>query len=181
MSNRIRIPSAQLLLSLLLIAACSEGENANTAATAAPTAQKAAAPVNIDACTLLTSEEVQAAVGWKVAKTIPMTNTTGCNYMHENELENVAVIVSAGMQTMASSEQMAEWRIAQTKGKSYSDIKFVINPITDLGVPAIENRIEGMTGLVGVESYVRGRLLTLTATSLEASKTLSRAAISRLP
>jgi hypothetical protein len=180
-SNRIRIPSTQVLCTLLLIVACSDGENANTATTAAATGQKSAAPASIDACALLTGAEVEAAVGWKVAKTVPMTHTTGCNYMHENELENVAVIVSSGMQTMSNSEQMAEWRTAQAKGKSYSDIKFVINPINDLGVPAIENRIEGMTGMVGVESYVRGRLLTLTATSLEASKTLSRAAIARLP
>jgi Protein of unknown function (DUF3558) len=163
----------------LTVAGCSSGETANSAKNA--DAPSTAAASKLDPCKVVTPEEVEAAVGWKVQKSA-LNPGNVCNFTGPNELTDmVAVLVSAGMQTMSSSEEMANWRRAQTKGESYKDIKFIIEPIPDLGVPAIRNELEGVSGLAGVESYVRGRLLTITTPTLEGSKALTRSAIKRIP
>ena len=166
------------LAAALTVAGCSSGETADSAKNA--DAPSAAAASKLDPCSVVTPEEVKAAVGWTVQKT--QLNGAVCNFTGPNELNDmVAVLVSAGMKTMSSSEEMANWRRAQTKSNTYKDIKFIIEPIPDLGVPAIRNQLEGLDGMVGVESYVRGRLLTITTPTLEGSKALTRSAIKRIP
>ena len=135
---------------------------------------------SIDECSLLTVEQVSAAVGWKVQKSGPVTSGRGCHYTGPREFADLAaIIVSSGMPPMSNSQQMAEWRRKQVKPGG--DIEFVIEPIEDLGMPAIQNSIRG-AGIWGVEASVRGRLLTVSTTAgLSAAKALARAAAARLP
>lgn len=177
-SQTTRVTRFVTLAAALTVAGCSSGETANSAKNA--DAPSTAAASKLDPCSVVTPEEVKAAVGWTVQKS--QLNGAVCNFTGPNELNDmVAVLISAGMQPMSSSEEMANWRRAQTKGESYKDIKFIIEPIPDLGVPAIRNELEGVSGMAGVESYVRGRLLTITTPTLEGSKALTRSAIKRIP
>jgi hypothetical protein len=84
------------------------------------------------------------------------------------------------MPDVSTSTEMAAWRSAQTRTGSYADIKFLIEPIEGLGVPAIRNEIEG-AGLATVEIAVRGRLLDVTTGDLNHSKALAPKAIARMP
>jgi hypothetical protein len=178
-SQPTRITRFVALTSAVILVGCANPD-ADVAAQSTAAATRTAAASKVDPCTVVTPEEVEAAVGWKVQKFAPNPGA-GCHYTGPNELTNiVSVIVSAGMQPMSSSEAMAAWRLSQTKQKSYADIKFIIEPISDVGVPAIRNEVEG-AGIVGVESYVRGRLLTISTPTLEAGKALTRSAIKRIP
>lgn len=174
-----RIMRGLALTALVSFAGCSSGGTDSATKETAGAAQTASA-AKVDPCTVVTPEEVEAAVGWKVQKTSPIP--AGCSFTGPNELQDIAsVVVSSGMQAMSSSEEMAAWRKGQTKSSAYADIKFIIEPISDLGVPAIRNQLEGVGGIVGVESYVRGRLLTVSTATLEASKALTRSALARIP
>lgn len=135
---------------------------------------------SIDECTLLTVEQVSAAVGWKVQKSGRVTTGLGCHYTGPRELSDLAaIIVSSGMAPMSNSREMAEWRRKQVKSGWEAD--FVIEPIEDLGMPAIQNSLRG-AGIWGVEAWVRGRLLTVSTTAgLSAAKALAQAAAARLP
>lgn len=179
MSSQTRVTRLITLAAALTVLGCSSGETANSDKNADP--PSTATATKLDPCKVVTPEEVEAAVGWKVQKSA--LNPGGvCNFTGPNELNDmVAVLISAGMRPMSSSEEMATWRRDQTKSNTYKDIKFIIEPISDVGVPSIRNQIEGMTGLVGVESYVRGRLLTISAPTLEGAKAITRSAIKRIP
>jgi hypothetical protein len=48
------------------------------------------------------------------------------------------------MPKVATSAETAEWRKQQTGG--YGNVKFVIEPVEGLGVPAIRNEVEGAGG-----------------------------------
>lgn len=145
-------------------------------------AQAAATPprTTIDECKLLTPDQVSSIVGWKVQKSGKVSSGIGCHYSGPNEISNVAaIVVSSGMPPMANSTKMAEWRRKQLK-RGWED-DFVIEPIEDLGMPAIQNSLKG-AGLWGVEVEVRGRLLTVSTTaSLSAAKALARSAAARMP
>jgi hypothetical protein len=177
MSPLNHVARAVALATAIASAGCSSSETGESKDI--PAAARTNAAAKVDPCAVVTPEEVKAAVGWTVQKS--QLNGAVCNFTGPNEFRDMAaVLVSAGMRTMASSEEMAKWRLDQTKGESYKDIKFIIEPIPDLGVPAIRNEVEG-AGIVGVESYVRGRLLTISTATLEGSKALTRSAIPRIP
>ncbi len=169
------------LLSLSLGASCGGGnESSKTSATSAA-ARSEPAKSKIDACSLLTAEEIEAAVGWKSVKAEPSSygGTAVCNfYGPQGMAQSVSLLVAPGMPKVANSSEMAAWRKEQTEG--YGDIKFIIEPVEGLGVPAIRNEVEG-TQLATIESAVKGVLLDVTTANLEHSKALTKNALPRLP
>lgn len=164
---------------VLGLAGCGGGGDAGRAAPDRP-AQAAAAPV--DPCGLLTPEEIAAVVGTKVERTEPNQygGTAVCNFYGQSITPLASLTVASGMPDVSTSTEMAAWRSAQTRTGSYADIKFLIEPIEGLGVPAIRNEIEG-AGLATVEIAVRGRLLDVTTGDLNHSKALAPRAIVRMP
>ena len=134
----------------------------------------------IDVCSLLTPEEIQAVVGWKPAQTKPSSyaGTDVCNYYGpKGYSQSVTLLVAPGMPKVASSAEMANWRKNQTEG--FGDVKFIIEPIEGLGVPAIRNEIEGSSAPT-IEVAVKGMLLDVSSSTLEEAKALATKAIARL-
>jgi hypothetical protein len=135
----------------------------------------------IDACSLLTAEEIEAVTG---AKSVgPKKDAYGsvgtCNFHAADQLlPVVSVVLAPGMPEMSSSAEMAAWRSKQAG--SWGGVKLIIEPVEGLGVPAIRNEVEG-AGMVTVEAGVRGMLLDITTSSLERSKALATKAMARLP
>jgi len=166
---------------LLLAAACGGGESPKTSAAAPASQPPTKESPKIDACALLTGEEIEAAVGWRPAQAEPSSygGTATCNYVGPQGLgQSVSLVVAPGMPKVASSAEMAEWRTKQTEG--YGDVKFVIAPVEGLGVPAIRNEVEG-AGLATIEAAAKGMLLDVSSSSLETSKALTAKALARLP
>jgi hypothetical protein len=168
-------------ISLCLAAACGGAESPKTTTTAATQPDPAKATAKIEACSLLTPEEIEAVVGWKSAEANPSAygGTAVCNYYGPKGMaQSVSLLVAPGMPKVANSAEMAVWRKQQTEG--YGDVKFVIEPIEGLGVPAIRNEIEG-AGLATIETAAKGMLLDVSTSNLEHSKKLAAKAIARLP
>jgi hypothetical protein len=169
-------------LTLSFAVACGGSEAPKAAAMSA--ASHAETPKNtpgIDPCSLLTAEEIQAAVGWKPVKAEPSSygGVAVCNYYGPKGMsQNVSLLVAPGMPKVANSAEMAEWRKKQTGG--YGDVKFVIEPVEGLGVPAIRNEVEG-AGLATIEAAAKGVLLDVSTPNLEQSKALVAKALPRLP
>jgi hypothetical protein len=171
------------IVTVYLVSACGSGDEPPKTATSSPTerSEPAKATPKIDACSLLTPEEIEAAVGWKSTKAEPSAygGTAVCNfYGPQGMSQSVSVLVAPGMPKVANSSEMAAWRKEQTEG--YGDVKFVIEPIEGLGVPAIRNEIEG-AGLSTIEAAAKGVLLDVSTSKLEHSKALSAKALARLP
>jgi hypothetical protein len=182
MSSRFAQLSA--VLSLGLAVACGGGGEAPKAAGASAESEPepAKAVSKIDACSLLTPEEIEAAVGWKSVKADPSTygGTAVCNFYGPKGMsQSVSVVVAPGMPRVASSTEMAQWRKKQTEG--YGDIKFIIEPVEGLGVPAIRNEVGQVPGLATIEAAVKGVLLDVTSSTLGEAKALAVKAIPRVP
>jgi hypothetical protein len=146
----------------------------------APRAATEAQQPPVEVCSLLTSEEIAAVTGAKVAEIKADSHGAvgTCNYQAPNEpLPVVSLVLAPNMPQVASSSEMAQWRSKQ--GTSFGDIKLVIAPIEGLGVPAIRNEVEGV-GMVTVEAAAKGKLLDVTTSSLEKSKALTLKAMARL-
>ena len=182
MSTSIPSPTAVIAIVFLGLACGGSAESETRSAASLPPAAKAAAK-SIDVCSLLTAEEIAAVTGAKVADIKPDAyGTVGtCNFTVAGQLMPVvSVLLAPAMPNVSSSSEMAQWRSKQAKaGTAYGDIKFIIEPIEGLGVPAIRNEIEG-AGMVTVETAAKGRLLDVTTSSLERSKALVAKAIARL-
>ena len=138
----------------------------------------AAAQSSFDPCTLLTYDEIKSAVGWKPdSATKKGYGTTGtCTYHGPNAmLQNVAVMVGQGLADMSDSKKMAAWRAKQYVDNKITDA--IVEPIGDLGVPAIRNEF----GVVSVEMAVGTQLLTVTGLSVkfEQAKKLAAFALAR--
>jgi hypothetical protein len=180
----MRITSGRLgaLLTFCLAAACGGGDAPKAAAMSpASQAETPRTTPGIDPCSLLTAEEIEAAVGWKPVKTEPGSygGVAVCNYYGPKGMsQNVSLLVAPGMPKVANSAEMAEWRKKQTGG--YGDVKFVIEPVEGLGVPAIRNEVEG-AGLATIEAAAKGVLLDVSTPNLEQSKALVAKALPRLP
>jgi hypothetical protein len=165
-------------------AACgSGGESSKSIAPSAASLPEPAKPApKIDACSLLTAEEIEAAVGWKSAKAEPSSygGTAVCNFSGpEGMSQSLSLLVAPGMPNVASSTEMARWRTQQTKG--YGDIKFIVEPVEGLGVPAIRNEIGEVPGSATIEAAANGVLLDVTSSTMEEAKALAAKAIKRLP
>ena len=106
-----RLAQFRAVLSLGLAAACGGGEDPKGAATSAALPAKAAP--KIDACALLTPEEIEAAVGWKSVKAEPSAygGTAVCNYYGPKGMtQSVSLLVAPRHAGVTSSTEMAEWR-----------------------------------------------------------------------
>jgi hypothetical protein len=129
--------------------------------------QAATAQTNFDPCALLTSEEIKSAAGWAPdsSQKKPYGNTGSCTYFGPNAmLQNVAILVGQGMPDMSDSRKLADWR-----RKQYADYKVTnatVEPIEDLGVPAIRNEF----GVEGVEMVVGKQLVTVSGLTLKADQ-----------
>lgn len=135
----------------------------------------------VDACSVLTGEEIQAVTGADSVETRRDAHGSvgTCNYHAAGQLfPVVSIVLAPGMPKVGSSAEMAAWRSKQ--GTSWGDVKIIIEPIEGMGVPAIRNEVEGM-GMVTVEAGVRGMLLDVTTSSLERSRALAAKAMARLP
>jgi hypothetical protein len=167
---------------LLLGAKCGGDESSKGAAVSSgDLAAEAKSEPKVDPCALLTIAEIAAVTGAK--SVAPKAEAHGsvavCNYQAGDELlPVVSILLSSGMPKVSTSKEMAAWRSKQ--GKSWGDIKIIIEPVEGLGVPAIRNEVEG-TGMVTVEAAVHGMLLDITTSSLEHSKALAEKAMKRLP
>ena len=166
------------LVGLLVTACASEAPRSSAAQDSKP--RKDAS--GIDACSLLTTEDIEGATGWKPEATDPDTygRTATCNYHRADgtKVQTVVLIVSPGMRVLESSAGMAEWRTQQAE--RHPDIKMVIRPVDGLGVPAISSQTEG-DQVPTLEASAKGLLLALRSSSLEVSKALAAKAIARLP
>lgn len=148
---------------------------------AALCATSAEAKTPASACELLTVAEVKAATGWKAAtqeaKTYDVTST--CSYSGralEGEFVFVGFSLEASPRKIATSAAFAEKRIAQ--GKRTPALAAKVVPIEGLDAPAIrvDDGSEGAT----IEAMVGGRLVSVTAPTIEAAQALARRVIARM-
>jgi hypothetical protein len=171
------------LIALVLLGAKCGGDAGSQTAQVTSTRQspEAKAGPKVDACSVLTSDEIEAVTGTKSVEPKPEAYgpAATCNYHAPDQLlPAVTIVLAPGMPNVTSSAEMAAWRSKQ--GTSWGDIKLIIEPVEGLGVPAIRNEIEG-AGMVTVEAGVRGLLLDVATSSLEHSKALAAKAMARLP
>jgi len=165
----------------LLSVACGNGEPAANI----PPGQEKAQEASIDPCALLTSEEIEAVLGWKVAtaeaKSYGATGT--CTYASATPyspqgLQQLAVLIGYGAPGLNSAEDMAKWRLDQYSGDAYKDLEPIVLPVEGLGVPAIQN---GLGGSFGIELLVGDKLLTLSLfEDLEPARALAAKALARM-
>lgn len=165
----VRTALAMTSLLPLMALGCGEGKAEQKKAPE----QAAAAQTNFDPCALLTSEEIKSATGWAPdsSQKKPYGNTGSCIYYGPNALmDNVSILVGAGMPDMSDSRKLAEWR-----RKQYAEYKVpnaTVEPIEDLGVPAIRNEF----GVKGVEMVVGKQLVTVSGLTLKADQVKKLAA-----
>ena len=167
---------AHSLLAALLLTACGGGSDAG--AGGGSTAD--AGDEDLDACTLLTGEEIQAATGWapdtSAGKSYGTTRT--CAYHGADALkQSVVLVVARPAPKVSSSAELAARRNEQAARQP--DIKMVITPVEGLGVPAVRSEVAGSSNPT-VEAVVGRWLLGVTASDFESSKALVPKAAARL-
>jgi hypothetical protein len=181
MSSSSRSVSLVPLVSLVLLGAKCGGDCGSTNKDVSSAGSGDPRPAQaVDACSVLTSAEIEAVTGAKSVAPKPETHGSvgTCNFHAGEEIMPVvSVVLAPAMPKVSSSAEMATWRSKQ--GTSFGDVKIIIEPVEGLGVPAIRNEVEG-TGLVTVEASVGDKLLDVTTSSLERSKTLVTKAMARL-
>lgn len=155
-----------LLLSLAsFVAACGgEKPNAQSGKKVAASAAAESKP-SFDPCALLTKEEVEAAVGWKVAKTevsgrgdyghcVYSGRTDPMILPPEKAEAGILPCVNNGncfqdLPDFRSSEEMAQWRskqLEENKG-AFEGLKPNVVPLKDYGVPAIDDELASMRSI----------------------------------
>ena len=145
----------------------------------APPATAQAGKAKIDPCALLTKAEVESATGWKVSRSGLSKSTGACEYFGPNDmLDVVTVAVLPGPRAVATSNDLATWRKGQIGPKNEAGL--VIQPILDVGVPAIRNDF-GAADFVVIEAWVRMLLVDVGSQNLAAGKAMVRAAVKRMP
>lgn len=167
-----------VVFALFAAGACS-GEKGNADAAAGTTASSAQTTPKIDPCALLTPTDVESATGWKVTKSGVSKLTGACEFFGPNDvLDIVTVSVVAGPSPIVTSADLAAWRKAQIGPKNEAGL--VIQPVDDVGVPAIRNDFGGPDFVV-IEAWVRSLMVDIGSSNLAATKAMVRAAIKRMP
>ena len=131
------------------------------------------------ACQLLTAAEVEAATGWKTtAQKAETYGTTGTCTFTGNALEHQVVVLTLAKPApkVATSAAFAERRIEQ--GKRTPELASRAAPIEGLGAPAI--RSDDGSGPATIEAVTGGRILGVTAPTIEAAEALAKQAIPRV-
>jgi hypothetical protein len=136
----------------------------------------------IEACALLTAEEIEAAAGWKPEAADPDNygTTATCSY-HRAEgakVKSIVLIISPGMRVLESSAAMAKWR--SESAARHPELKILVEPLEGLGVPAVSSRSDD-DPMPTLEASAKGVLVAVRSPSLEVSKVLAAKAIARLP
>ena len=145
-------------------------------ATLCATAQ-AQAPTS--ACDLLTAADVEAAAGWKTtgqkAETYGTTST--CTFTG-NALKHEVVVLTLAKPApkVATSAAFAERRIAD--GKRTPELASRAAPVNGLGAPAI--RSDDGSGPATIEAVTGGRILGVTAPTVEGAEALAKKAVPRV-
>jgi hypothetical protein len=180
MKARLRIGLVASLLPVLLVACGEADQGANPPSQPAVVQGK-----DIKACELLTGDEIEAALGWKVAtaegKDFGATGT--CTYSSSTPystegFQQLSLVVGHGLSSISSSEAMAKWRFEQYSGESAKNPSLIVKPVDGLGVPAIQN---GMAGMFGIEMAVDDMLVTLSPfDSLEPARALAKKVVARV-
>jgi hypothetical protein len=170
---------AAAVLALCVSGACGGGNETPNAAAATPAVAQTGKP-KIDPCALLTEAEVESATGWKVSRSAISKMTGACEFFGPNDmLDVVTVSVVAAPNGVATSDDLAAWRKGQIGPKNEAGL--VIQPVVDVGVPAIRNDF-GTADFVVIEAWVQGGLMVdIGARNLGAAKAMVRAAVKRMP
>jgi hypothetical protein len=157
--------SRSLLTALLITTPCA------TARAQAPAAS---------ACDVLTSSDVEAAAGFKPSaapKAEAHGSTNTCTYTgNALKHEVVVVVISKPAPKVTSSAAFAERRLEQ--GKRNPELGIVAKPVEGLGVPAI--RSDDGSGPATIEAVTAGRVLGVTAPTVEAAEALAKKAIPKV-
>lgn len=144
----------------------------------APEQADAVAASDFDPCALLTSEEIQTTLGWATDSTQKKAySTTGnCTYFGPGGMtEQISLLVGQGMPDMSDARKMADWRMKQYVDYGVKDA--VVEPIEDLGVPAIRNEF----GITAIEMAVGQQLVTISAVAdFEKVKAIARLVLGRM-
>jgi hypothetical protein len=131
------------------------------------------------ACDLLTAAEVETAAGWKPGASESKTyGTTGtCTFTGDALKYQVVVLtVAKPAPKVATSAAFAERRIAD--GKRTPELASRAAPIEGLGAPAI--RSDDGSGPATIEAVTAGRIVSVTAPTIEAATALAKKAIPRV-
>ena len=131
------------------------------------------------ACQLLTAGEVEAATGWKTAgqKAESYGTTSTCTFTgHALEHQVVVITVAKPAPKVATSAALAERRIAD--GKRTPELVSRAAPVEGLGAPAI--RSDDGSGPATIEAVTGGRILGVTAPTIEAAEALAKTVIPRV-
>lgn len=144
-------------LALMACLACGGGATKQAPAEAPSSPGR---PAGVDACALLTREEITAALGWTPdsAATQGYGTTGTCTWAGPGAAEQLSLLVGQGMQDMSTSAAMASWRAEQYKNYAVTDA--IVEPVEGLGVPAIRNEL---AGLVAIEMAIKGQLVTVSS------------------
>jgi hypothetical protein len=136
---------------------------------------------DIDACALLTAEEIQAAAGWTpvAPKGETYGSTKTCSYVGPNAMtQTIALVVARPAPKVSTSAELAARR--NEAAKREPSIKMVITPIEGLGKPAVRSDVEGGSTAT-VEVVVGRHLLAVGTSDFEVAKALASKALARMP
>ena len=146
---------------------------------AAPYAVAEAQAATPSACDLLTAAEVEATAGWRPGAPKSETyGTTGTCTFTGNALKHEVVVLTVAKPApkVASSAAFAERRLAD--GKRTPELATRAEPIEDLGAPGI--RSDDGSGPATIEAVTAGRIVSVTAPTVEAATALAKKAIPRV-
>ena len=147
--------------------------------TSAPPANAQTGKPKIDPCALLTSAEIESATGWKVTRSGWNKSTGACEFFGPNDMRDVVTVaLLPGPRAVATSDDLAAWRKGQIGPRNEAGL--VIQPLPDVGVPAIRNDF-GTADFVVIEAWVRMLLVDVGSQNLAATKAMVRAAVKRMP
>jgi len=184
-------------LVLLLAASCGPREEAPPAQGEAAALPAVQAPGGPDPCSVLTAAEIQAAVGWTVARSEPRSGRGYSNCTWSSEKGTTVLppeTVEAGIipcltnfpcttidmpKQFATSAAMAEFRRNVYKGTSYEAANPSVEPVDGLGVPAVLHELGGLYSLEMFLGVEKTAFVTLWA-SADAARSLGEKVLSRL-
>ena len=131
------------------------------------------------ACNLLTGAEVETATGWKpgASESKVYGTTATCTFTGDALRHEVVVVTLAKpAPKVASSAAFAERRIAD--GKRTPELATRAAPLEGLGAPAI--RSDDGSGPATIEAVTAGRIVSVSAPTIEAASALAKKAIPRV-
>ncbi len=165
-TSRSALPILLLVPAACLVVACGGGKrNASSGQKVATTATASSTTPSFDYCTLLTKEEVEAAVGWKVltAEVVGRGDYGSCTYKGRKDPmilppENAEAGVTScvtnfpcyqDLPDFHSSEEMAQYRRQRYKDYkgAFEGVQANIAPLDGFGVPAIDHELAGMRSI----------------------------------